>query len=1109
MRLVDIAVKRPVAVAMFTFAILLFGMVALNRLSVNLLPDLSYPTLTIRTDYVGAAPAEVEQLVSKPIEEAIGVVKAVRNVKSISRPEQSDVVLEFAWGTDMDFASLEVREKLDILQLPLDVDKPRLLRFNPSFDPVLKMGLGFNQASQQDSQAAFVQNMKSMRVYAEKQIKRDLESIEGVASVKVGGGLENEIQILIDQRKASQLNINLKTIVDRLKSENINAAGGRINDGSQTYLVRTLNQFGSITEIEKLYIGNIGGRSLQLKDVATVSAGYKERDAITRFDGIEGIEIAIYKEGDANAVDVSKRVQERLENIKQTMPQFYQLKTTYDQSIFIKQAIADVKSAAIIGGVLAMLVLYLFLREFWPTLIISVSIPVSVIATFNLMYGNDISLNIMSLGGIALAVGLLVDNSIVVLENIDRHKQKQQALGKSDHVNAAAQGTKEVSSAIVASTLTTLAVFVPLIFVEGIAGQLFRDQALTVSFALLASLVIALTLIPCLASRQKSRKPTHADVFLSGNDKSKPSSTFGKVMYWIFFPVTFLLRFVFIYLPAAFLTILIGLWRIISRALHYLFLPFAYLFNLCFKTIEKLYDGLLKAALAARVLILTLTLCVTAGAFILVPRLGMELIPTMSQGEFFVDVSLPAGSTVQQTDQTLANLAVFTERLEQVTRTYSLAGTGSLLSASPTQGGDHWGRLNVVMAPDSDAKSLIRVKSAMRDYLARQPGVQSTFGEPELFSFAAPIQIELQGYDLTQLQTYSKQIQQRLAESTRFADVTRSLREGNPELKVVFDHPRLAQLDLNAADISELIATQVGGRVATQFNYDDRKIDVLVRTSDNQRDNVQDVRAIIVNPESEQPIPLDAVADVFMSSGPSEITRVGQQRVVLIEANLAYGDLSEGVAEVKALLKSVSLPLALTATVAGQSEDMQHSFKSLQLALLLAVFMVYLVMASQFESLLHPLLILVAVPLAAAGSIYGLWLTGTTVSVVVFIGLIMLSGIVVNNAIVLVDRINQLRSQGMEKHFAIIDAAKSRLRPIVMTSLTTILGLMPLAIGFGDGAEVRAPMAITVISGLLFATLLTLVLIPVLYSLFDVKHFAPASATELANDDANKERTYG
>ena len=406
MQLVDIAVKRPVAIAMFTLAVLLFGMVSLGRLSVNLLPELAYPTLTIRTDYTGAAPAEVEQLVSKPIEETIGTVKGVRTVKSISRPGQSDVVLEFAWGTAMDFASLEVREKLDILQLPLDVDKPRLLRFNPSLDPILRYGLSFNTPDPS------VEAMKSLRIYADEQIKRQLESIEGVASVKIGGALENEIQVLVDQRRVSQLNISINTIITRLKEENLNTAGGRIDNGNQAFLVRTLNQFSGLNEIGELYIANRNGKSIRLRDVATIQNTYKERDAISRFNGKEGAEIAIYKEGDANSVDVARQVGIALERIQNQLPSDYALDKVYDQSEFIKQAIEDVKSSAIIGGILAMIILYLFLKNFWPTLIISVSIPLSVIATFNLMYGNDISLNIMSLGGIALAVGLLVDNSI-------------------------------------------------------------------------------------------------------------------------------------------------------------------------------------------------------------------------------------------------------------------------------------------------------------------------------------------------------------------------------------------------------------------------------------------------------------------------------------------------------------------------------------------------------------------------------------------------------------------------------------------------------------------------------------------------------------------------
>lgn len=1096
MSIVNIAVKRPVAVAMFTFAVLLFGMVSLGRLSVNLLPELAYPTLTIRTDYTGAAPGEVEQLVSKPIEEAIGVVKGVRTVTSTSRAGQSDVVLEFAWGTDMDFASLEVREKLDVLQLPLDVDKPRLLRFNPSMDPIIKMGLGFNL---DDNTIASVEQMKQARLYADEQIKRRLESIEGVASVKIGGGLENEIQVLIDQRKASQLNIDVATITDRLARENVNAAGGRIEDGTQAFLVRTINQFQSLDEIRALYIGRFEGRNIQLKDIASVYSAHKERDAITRFNAIEGTEIAIYKEGDANAVDVAQRITQALSQIEENLPEKYQLDLVYDQSKFIKQAIDDVKSAAVIGGVLAMLILYLFLKDFWLTLIISVSIPVSVIATFNLMYGNDISLNIMSLGGIALAVGLLVDNSIVVLENIDRHKRKQVT---PNNALSATAGTKEVSGAILASTLTTMAVFIPLVFVEGIAGQLFRDQALTVSFALAASLVVALTLIPTLAGRQKRETPKHAEEFEAA--PRAPKTGWRKWLGYPVMPIILLLKLIFVVLPTVFTTVVIAVSRVVGKGLGLVFKPLVWLFNTVFDVIAKAYDGALKRALQARVVIVATIVGISAVSMTLLPKLGMELIPTMSQGEFSVEVTLPTGSRVEQTDALLRQLAELGAKSDIVQRTYSLAGTGSLVSAAPNQGGDHWGRLNIVTLPGTGDSQIGELQQQMREFLSQQAGVQSQFSEPELFSFDPPIQVELQGYDLGLLQRTSQEIVEKLEQSDRFADVRTTLRTGNPELKIDFNHAKLARLNLDAPTVSSLIATQIGGKVATQYSLQDRKVDILVRTQDTQRDNITDIQQIIVNPGAAQPIPLSAVADIYMSVGPNEITRVGQQRVALISSNLTYGDLSAGVAEVESLLNEIAIPVTLRATIAGQSEDMQQSFMSLQFALAMAVFMVYLVMASQFESLMHPLLVLFAVPLAGAGSIYGLWLTNTHVSVVVFIGLIMLCGIVVNNAIVLIDKINQLRTQGMEKTDAIIDAAKSRLRPIVMTTLTTILGLLPMAIGFGQGAEVRTPMAVTVIFGLLFSTMLTLFLLPALYSLFDRKHFDVASTTA-----ESEEQVYG
>ena len=1121
MNIVEIAVKRPVTVWMFTFAVILFGMVSLSRLAINLLPELSYPTLTIRTDYIGAAPGEIEQLVSKPIEETIGVVKGVRTVTSTSKAGQSDVLLEFEWGTDMDLASLEVREKLDTLQLPLDIKKPLLLRFNPSLDPVMRFGLGGVEVTDNATGAKFLatqnttkakdshqlaltnQGIKKLRLYAEQQIKRQLESVEGVASVKVGGGLENEIQVLVDQQKTSQLNITVIEIIKRLKDENVNSSGGRVKDGSQEYLVRTLNQFQTLDDIRNLFIANREDKNIRLGDIATVQDAHKEPTSMNRFNGFEGVEIAIYKEGDANTVQVAQNIQFRIAQLQDDIPSQYQLQMVYDQSRFIASAIDEVKSAAIIGGLLAMLVLYLFLKNIWSTLIISISIPVSIIATFNLMYGNDISLNIMSLGGIALAIGLLVDNSIVVLENIAQHKAKTK-----DFKQAAILGTKEVSMAIIASTLTTMAVFFPLVFVEGIAGQLFSDQALTVTFALAASLVVALTLIPMLAAREKSTDTGNNKQVLDlgeGSEKILPTTTFTWLIHYLSMPFYWGVQLVFHFIPFVITSLIVLLFRLLSKVFGTLFRPILWVFDKIFVQIEKVYLNALKQALRIRLLVLTAVIAVSLASVLLLPNLGMELIPDMSQGEFYVEINLPTGSQLENTDQVIAELAIFTADLVGVKRTYALAGTGSLMNVSASQGGEYWGKLNVVMKNDSSVQATQLVKDNMRSYLSQQAGVQSKFGTPALFTFATPLAVQIVGYDLEDLAKYSQKMKGILQGDKRFADVKSSLQSGNPELKIKFNHSKLAQLGINAPDVSKLISVKIGGEVATKFSIEDRKVDILVRTIKNQRDSIADIGKMIVNPGASPSIPLAAVADITMSIGPSEITRIGQERVAMVSANLNYGDLSEAVLAVQQHIDTLKLPVNMQAKVAGQSEEMENSFQSLQFALILAIFLVYLVMASQFESLLHPLLILFTVPLACAGSIYGLYLSGTNISVVVFIGLIMLAGIVVNNAIVLIDRINQLRASGLEKTVAIIEAAQSRLRPILMTTLTTSLGLLPMAIGLGDGAEIRTPMAVTVIFGLLFATVLTLFFIPVIYSLFDRKQFAEQSDTLPASLPSNSD----
>ncbi|MGX9462121.1 efflux RND transporter permease subunit [Shewanella sp. A14] len=1076
MSIINTSVKRPVTVWMFMLAVMLFGMVGFSRLAVKLLPDLSYPSVTIRTAYDGAAPVEIEQLVSKPIEEAVGVVKGLRKISSISRSGMSDVVLEFEWGTNMDMASLEVREKIDTIELPLDINKPLLLRFNPNLDPIMRLAFSVPNADSEQ--------LKQMRTFADEELKRRLEALSGVAAVRLSGGLEQEVHIELNQQKLSQLNLNADQIKRRINEENINLSAGKVIQGDKEYLVRTLNQFNSLDELGQVIIYRDGQTLVRLSDIAVISDAYKERSDITRIGEVESIELAIYKEGDANTVAVAQKLQSELEKINQANGQ-NKLNIIYDQSEFIESAVNEVTSAALFGSLLAMLVIYLFLRDIIATLIISISIPFSVIATFNMMYFADISLNIMSLGGIALAIGLLVDNAIVVLENIDRYK----AQGMSK-IEAAVTGCKEVSGAIFASTLTTLAVFVPLVFVDGIAGALFADQALTVTFALLASLFVALTAIPMLASRQGfTSLPQPAEVA----QKPKPTSRKGKITYYLLAVLSFPFKLLFKYLPAGLLTTIIVISHFVSSVFGLLLRPISTGFNYLYRTVESIYYRVLHYALRHQVLTIVLALIVTLASSSLLPKLGVELIPPMNQGEFYVEILLPPGTEVSETDAVLQRLALSIQDREDVKHAYSQAGSGGLMTSDTARGGENWGRLQVVLA---DHLAFNTVSQVLRNTARNIPELEAKIEHPELFSFKTPLEIELSGYDLAQLKQSADQLVNALSEFDRFSDINTSLRDGQPEISIRFDHARLAALGMDAPTVANRIAQRVGGTIASQFTVRDRKVDILVRSELSERDQISDIESLIINPNSAQPIPLSAIATIDLQIGPSAINRISQQRVAIVSSNLAYGDLSEAVLQAQQILTKQQFPSSIQARFGGQNEEMEQSFDSLKIALVLAIFLVYLVMASQFESLLHPLLILIAVPMAVAGSIIGLFITGTHLSVVVFIGLIMLAGIVVNNAIVLVDRINQLRQEGKDKLTAINDAAQSRLRPIMMTTLTTTLGLLPMAIGIGDGSEVRAPMAITVIFGLSMSTLLTLLVIPALYAQFDRKQFVP-NETEL------------
>jgi hydrophobic/amphiphilic exporter-1 (mainly G- bacteria), HAE1 family len=1224
--IVELATRRRVTIGMVTLTLVLFGVIALFDLKVNLLPDLSYPTLTVRTEYEGAAPLEIENLISQPVEEGLGVVKNLRKIHSVSRTGQSDVILEFAWGTNMDQASLDVRDKLDILQLPLEAKKPILLRFNPSTDPIMRLALTGSSPTASEAE------LKQLRRFADDELKRRLEPTPGVAAVKVGGGLEDEIQVAIDQQRLRQFNLTVADVTKRLGDENVNVSGGRIENGAQRYLVRTINQFTNLDEMRDLLIKVDGGVPIRLKDIATVSQGYKERQGIVRVDGREAIELAIYKEGDANTVSVAANVRKQIERLTcqsggpscaTIMPQNAQLKTIDDQSVFIQSALDDVKFDAEIGGVLAILIIFFFLSDSWSTFIISLSLPVSLITTFFFMGQFGVSLNVMSLGGLALATGMVVDDSIVVLENIARMRERGASI-----LEASVRGAKEVSMAVTASTLTTVAVFFPLVFVQGVAGQLFRDQALTVTFAMLISLIVAMTLIPMLASL-KGRSPLAypeepvdpvsgwrklarwglailAWPFGKGWSRGAARATFAvlflpKLLFLVFWTIALLLAFVVpqifrgvtwlvSWLIAALLGkspatlrqhfnnrsmpwrkwlargILAGLWPwftgwssglrllvllvllpvklvgvfiwLAGLAVAFVLPPLLLIAGWLFRWIMALaggatlkvyeraasaYHGLLPKALAHPFKVLGFAAAAFAVSVALIPTLGMDLIPQLAQGRFEMTVTMPPGTPLPDTDTLVRELQRKNHDDPNIAMIYGVSGTGTRLDANPTESGENIARLLVVLKSGAGDKGERAAMDALRASMITHPGSDVKFSRPQLFSFATPLEVDLRGYDLPSLEKAGKRLSQLMSASPRYADVKSTVANGNPEIQIRFDQERAAKLGLTTKQISDQVVHKVRGSVATRYSFRDRKIDVLVRAEEDQRASVDDIRNLIVgyvgaggtaaaatagtattastagnaggtssgSPSSASPTPeltpirLSSVADVVATEGPSEIHRVSQERVAIVSANLRYGDLGSAVAEVKDLIRDHPLAAGVTAHIGGQSEELDASTRSLIFALSLAIFLVYLVMASQFESLLHPFVIMFTIPLALVGAVLALKLTFTPLSVVVFIGLIMLAGIVVKNAIVLIDRVNQLREEGVDKISAIRQAAEARLRPITMTTLCTLIGFMPLAIGWGDGSEVRAPMAITVIGGLAVSTLLTLIVIPVVYNLLD------------------------
>lgn len=1197
--------SRPVGVTMAFVTLFVFGWVSLQRLPLNLLPDIAYPRVTVRAEYPGAAPEDVEERVTKRLHEALSVLGRLESISSISRAELADVTLEFGWGTPLTYAIQDIRERLDRAQLPLEVGTPIILRYDPTLDPILSVALTGGR------------DLVELRRLAEDRLAPSLSTIEGVAAVRVRGGLEDEIQVrLIPERLASH-NLRPSDVAARLASENVNLASGTVLEGDTEYLVRILNEFVSPTEIGRTILFRDGDSLVRLSQVADVRRTHKDRDVITRVNGQQSVELLVFKEADANVVDLAARVRDRafgsasqrawvaslrngqredpdarmdaflegidadpervaalarieaaraafggfggggggggpmggggsaggdwgqpedtrseaekaldaeieaeLDTIRAEqvakdqafdylaadLPADVRVHLLSDQSRFIESALTEVRSAAMMGALFAVVVLFLFLAKIGTTLIIAVAIPVSVLVTFAPLHLSGTTLNVMSLGGLALGIGMVVDNAIVVLESIARCRER----GLS-RVEAAVTGTREVAGAATASTLTTVAVFAPIVFVEGIAGQVFRDQALTVVASLAVSLVVALFLVPMLASRGRDDgmlsllQPLRGGWSVIGRrfaawDSYRRLLTGGpafKALKAVLCAPLLVGHLLLELVGRALVLVVMTAVSLVSLAVGLVAVAFlvvmwlpARLFRLVFGALERVYPPFVGAVVRSPTAI-AVVLLVAGGLMwwtvVTVKSLGSEMLPEVHQGEIVARLAMPVGTPLEATDLVASQAEAWLREDDRVAWVSSTVGVARDEISEPDEG-EHTAQLSIGLHPALDmAAQEDGVMASLRERLAELPQLRDVrFERPTLFTVRSPIVVEIKGEDLRALADAARQVEADLRAIPGLRDIRSSVQPGSPEVMLSFDRDLLSRYGLDTRQVADIISDMVKGNVATRFSDEEHKLDVLVQVPPDQISSLDDLMGLPANPTSAASEPLAALARSRVREGPREIRRIWGQRAALVSASLDGFDVGSASTAIERRLQDIERTTDLTVGLGGQSREMEGALGQMLQALALAVFLVYVVMASIFESLLQPLIILVTVPLALAGAVAALVLLGIPLSVVVFIGAIILAGIVVNNAIVLIDAINRRRRlDGMGLHEAVREACSMRLRPILMTTLTTVLGLLPLT-GWlpgtaGEGTELRAPMAVTVVAGLSCATLLTLLVIPTVY----------------------------
>ena len=1021
MNLPNFSVNRPVTILMLFIGLILIGLISFQNLGLDLLPDLSFPMSAIIVSYSGVAPQEIENMVTIPLEEAVGTIQGVKNINSYSREGSSVVLMEFNWGTDMDVSALNIREKIDQVKgfLPDDASDPIVIKFDPSLMPILVLGM--------DSEE---KDLQKLQEYAEDIIKPRLERLEEVASVSINGGLDREILVSIDNEKLRSNQLSFSQVTAALAGENVNLPAGTLKEGTINFLIRTLGRFESIQDIEEILISNIRGNKIYLGDIAKVEDTFKERSSITYVNGKPGIMVSLQKESGKNTVIVAKRVFKELETIQNLLPDDISITPVFDSSDFIKKTISQVGWVALFGAILAVFVLLFFLGNLSSTLIISFAIPISLIFTFSLLYFTNLTLNMMTLGGLALGIGMMVDNSIVVLENIFRYRE----LG-TDIKKSACLGASEVGTAISASTFTTIAVFLPILYVQGIASELFRSMGYTITFSLLTSLLVALTLVPMLSSKILRLKVK--DNSASNSKENLVNNSLGQG-------------------------------------------------GRIFNFVREEYSRLISWSLRHRGIVFILAVIIFAGSIMLIPFVGTEFIPSSDQGQFNVNITLPTGTNLETTREVVSEVEKIVLEIPEIKSMLATAGEGSGGMGFSTQGGNSGTIMVNLVEQNKRERNMTQIINELRQKIGTYPDAQIKFGEQGFsFSSGSDLEVKISGDSLDELENIANRILISIAEVEGVYDLESSVEDVRPELHVNIDREKANLYGLNTAQIASTVHDALLGRVASIYQEKGEQIDIRIRLEEEDRNSIEEVENLLISSSLGLQIPLKEIAEVTVGSGPKGIDRENQQRTVNVSGNISNRFLGKVIQDAQQQLDKLVLPEDYRYEFVGENREMQESFLQLAQALVLSIILVYMIIAAQFESLLMPLAVMFSVPFSLIGVIMALLLTDKSLNVLSYIGIIMLVGIVVNNSIVLIDYINKLRQKGMERKEAIILGGRTRLRPILMTMFTTVLALVPMAIGIGEGAELRVPMAITIIGGLTSSTFLSLIIVPIFYTFLD------------------------